>query len=91
MQRAANVDTELMQRQDNITILIDFLGSTDFYARLYSLQLIQAVCSARSERTQECILAAPLGTTRLVGSLEDPCDAIRNGVAPFIIYEHSVN
>jgi predicted nucleic acid-binding Zn-ribbon protein len=33
---------------------------------------------ARPERTQECILTAPLGTSRLVATLDDPRDAIRN-------------
>lgn len=33
---------------------------------------------ARPERTQECILIAPLGTSRLVSTLDDTRDAIRN-------------
>lgn len=69
---------EFTQRQDNITILLDLLESNNFYSRLYSLQLIQAISSARPERTQECVLTAPLGTTRLVATLDDPRDAIRN-------------
>ncbi|KAI9690131.1 MAG: hypothetical protein M1822_009092 [Bathelium mastoideum] len=69
---------EFTQRQDNITILLDLLETPDFYSRLYSLQLITAICSARPERTQECILSAPLGTTRLVALLDDPRDAVRN-------------
>jgi hypothetical protein len=36
------------------------------------------VALARPERTQECILTAPLGTSRLVSTLDDPRDAIRN-------------
>ncbi|KAL9094187.1 MAG: hypothetical protein Q9165_003602 [Trypethelium subeluteriae] len=69
---------EFTQRQDNITMLLDLLETPDFYSRLYSLQLITAICSARPERTQECILSAPLGTTRLVALLDDPRDAVRN-------------
>ncbi|KAF2193685.1 hypothetical protein K469DRAFT_551244 [Zopfia rhizophila CBS 207.26] len=65
-------------RQDNITILLDLLETHDFYPRLYSLQLIQAISSARPERTQECILMAPLGTPRLVATLDDQTDAVRN-------------
>ncbi|KAF2744696.1 hypothetical protein M011DRAFT_407967 [Sporormia fimetaria CBS 119925] len=65
-------------RQDNITILLDLLETPDFYSRLYSLQLIQAIFNARAERTQECILTAPLGTPRLVATLDDPRDAVRN-------------
>lgn len=69
---------EFTQRQDNITILLDLLETPDFYSRLYSLQLIQSISSARPERTQECVLTAPLGTTRLVATLDDPRDAVRN-------------
>ncbi|OCK81551.1 intracellular protein transport protein-like protein [Lepidopterella palustris CBS 459.81] len=66
------------QRQDNITILLDLLENPDFYSRLYSLQLIQAISSARPERTQECVLTAPLGMSRLVATLDDTRDAVRN-------------
>ncbi|PVI04086.1 intracellular protein transport protein-like protein [Periconia macrospinosa] len=67
---------EFTQRQDNITILLDLLETPDFYSRLYSLQLIRAIYDARPERTQECILTAPLGTPRLVATLDDPRDAV---------------
>ncbi|KAF1845265.1 intracellular protein transport protein [Cucurbitaria berberidis CBS 394.84] len=69
---------QFSQRQDNITILIDLLDKPDFYSRLYALQLIRAIALARPERTQECILAAPMGTTYLVATLDDPRDAVRN-------------
>ncbi|KAF2643622.1 hypothetical protein P280DRAFT_467618 [Massarina eburnea CBS 473.64] len=67
---------EFTQRQDNITILLDLLETPDFYSRLYSLQLIRAIYGARPDRTQECILTAPLGTPRLVGTLDDPREAV---------------
>ncbi|CAI6326628.1 unnamed protein product [Periconia digitata] len=67
---------EFTQRQDNITILLDLLETPDFYSRLYSLQLIRAIYDARPERTQECILTAPLGTPRLVATLDDPREAV---------------
>ncbi|KAL5114051.1 Vesicle-mediated ER to Golgi transport protein [Pleosporales sp. CAS-2024a] len=69
---------QFSQRQDNITTLLDLLDTPDFYSRLYSLQLIRSVALARPERTQECILTAPLGTSRLVATLDDPRDAVRN-------------
>lgn len=40
--------------------------------------MIQAIYNARPERTQECILTAPLGTPRLVATLDDPREAVRN-------------
>jgi hypothetical protein len=72
------VADEFTQRQENITLLLDFVESTDFYSRLYSLQLLMAILSARTERTEECIMTAPLGMSRLVATLDDQRAAIRN-------------
>ena len=69
---------EFTQRQDNITVLLDLLESKEFYLRLYSLQLILHISTARAERTQECILSAPLGVSRLVAVLDDKREAVRN-------------
>ncbi|KAI4917847.1 uncharacterized protein J4E92_008784 [Alternaria infectoria] len=69
---------QFSQRQDNITLLLDLLDKPDFYSRLYSLQLIRAISLARPQRTQECVLTAPGGIERLVATLDDPRDAIRN-------------
>ncbi|GAB0137200.1 hypothetical protein EsDP_00005476 [Epichloe bromicola] len=69
---------EFTQRQENITLLLDFVESSDFYSRLYSLQLLSAILSARTERTEECILTAPLGISRLVATLEDKREAVRD-------------
>lgn len=62
---------EFTQRQENITLLLDFLETEDFYSRLYSLQLLSAILSSRPERTEECIFTAPLGISRLVATLDD--------------------
>jgi hypothetical protein len=77
---------EFTQRQENITLLLDFLEATDFYSRLYSLQLLVAILSARTERTEECISSAPLGIPRLVAVLEDRRDAIRNEALTLLTY-----
>lgn len=69
---------EFTQRQENVTLLLDFLDSSDFYSRLYPLQLLGAILIARTERTEECVFTAPLGISRLVAILDDPRDAIRN-------------
>ncbi|XWX00983.1 hypothetical protein V2A60_009008 [Cordyceps javanica] len=69
---------EFTQRQENVTLLLDFLETNDFYSRLYSLQLLGAILSARTERTEECVFTAPLGIPRLVATLDDQRDAIRN-------------
>lgn len=77
---------EFTQRQENITLLLDFLDSTDFYSRLYSLQLLGAILSARTERTEECIFTAPLGISRLVAVLDDQREAVRNEAISLLTY-----
>ncbi|KUJ23032.1 uncharacterized protein LY89DRAFT_679850 [Mollisia scopiformis] len=77
---------EFTQRQDNITLLLDFLDTQDFYSRLYSLQLLSAILSSRTERTEECIFIAPLGISRLVAVLDDKRDAIRNEALSLLTY-----
>lgn len=69
---------EFTQRQDNIKVLLAMLETSDFYSRLYSLQLLTAIFTARPERTQESILNAALGASRLAATLDDPRDAVRN-------------
>lgn len=77
---------EFTQRQENITLLLDFLESSDFYSRLYSLQLLTAILAARTERTEECIFTAPLGISRLVAILDDRREAVRNEGITLLTY-----
>src|ERR1700712_4144587 len=77
---------EFTQRQDNITLLLDFIDTNDFYSRLYSLQILSAILSSRTERTEECIFAAPLGISRLVAVLDDKRDVIRNEGLSLLTY-----
>ncbi|KAJ4307092.1 Vesicle-mediated ER to Golgi transport protein [Collariella sp. IMI 366227] len=74
------VADEFTQRHENIALLLGFLGKerTDFYSRLYSLQLLSAILSARTERTEECVVNTNDGIPRLVAVLEDPREAIRD-------------
>jgi intracellular protein transport protein USO1 len=77
---------EFTQRQDNITMLLDLLDTNDFYSRLYSLQLLASILSSRTERTEECILTAPLGISKLVAILDDRREAIRNEGLSLLTY-----
>ncbi|KAL2149559.1 hypothetical protein VTH82DRAFT_8210 [Thermothelomyces myriococcoides] len=74
------VADEFTQRHENIALLLGFLSPerTDFYSRLYSLQLLSAILSARTERTEECIVNTSDGIPRLVAALEDPREAVRD-------------
>lgn len=77
---------EFTQRQDNITLLLDFLDTNDFYSRLYSLQLLSQILASRTERTEECIFTAPLGISRLVAVLDDRKEAVRNEALSLLTY-----
>ncbi|XDG02782.1 hypothetical protein ABKA04_002397 [Annulohypoxylon sp. FPYF3050] len=77
---------EFTQRQENITLLLDFLETNDFYSRLYSLQLLLAILSARTERTEVCVFTAPLGISRLVAALDDRREAVRNEALTLLTY-----
>ncbi|XXG97904.1 hypothetical protein Hte_004220 [Hypoxylon texense] len=77
---------EFTQRQENITLLLDFLETNDFYSRLYSLQLLLAILSARTERTEICVFTAPLGISRLVAALDDRREAVRNEALTLLTY-----
>lgn len=65
-------------------MLLDLLDTQDPHSRLYSLQLLSAILSARPDRTQECVFTAPLGISRLVAVLDDKRDAIRNGITSLV-------
>ena len=69
---------EFTQRKDNVGLLLRLLDSTDLYTRLYTLQLLAAVHSARPERTEESVFGPPPGISRLVAVLDDKREAIRN-------------
>ena len=77
---------EFTQRQENITLLLDLLEPLDFYGRLYSLQLLGAILSARPERTEECIFTAPGGISRLVALLGEQREAVRNEAISLLTY-----
>jgi hypothetical protein len=80
---------EFTQRQDNITLLLNFLDTertNDFYSRLYSLQLLSAILASRTERTEECIFTAPLGIPNLVAVLDDRREAVRNEGLSLLTY-----
>src|SRR5271156_5803639 len=60
-------------------MLLECLESPDFYSRLYSLQLLSNLLKARPTLVQKCLLSSALGISRLVASLNDNREAVRNG------------
>ncbi|KAJ1338545.1 intracellular protein transport protein USO1 [Microdochium nivale] len=76
---------EFTQRE-HVTLLLDFLETVDAHVRLYSMQLISAIHSARTDRTEECVLAAPGGLSKLVTVLDDHREAVRNEALSLLTY-----
>ncbi|KAI1842001.1 hypothetical protein JX266_011861 [Neoarthrinium moseri] len=76
------VADEFALRPENMALLLSFLEQEDLFSRLYTLQLLHMILSVRTARTEEAILAAPLGLHRLVAVLGDKRDVVRNeGIA----------
>ncbi|KAF2215713.1 hypothetical protein CERZMDRAFT_56434 [Cercospora zeae-maydis SCOH1-5] len=71
-------DSNSPEAGDEIALFLADDPYADYYSRLYAVQILSAICAARPDRLQECILAAPLGVSRLVGILDDGRDAVRN-------------
>jgi len=63
-----------------VITLLECLESPDFYSRLYALQLLSNLLKARSALIQKCLLSSALGISRLVASLNDNREAVRNGI-----------
>jgi hypothetical protein len=62
-------------------MVLDCLESPDFYSRLYALQLLSNLLKARPTIIQKCLLSSALGISRLVASLNDNREAVRNGIS----------
>jgi hypothetical protein len=70
---------EFTQKEENILAVLDIVqNSTDFYSKLYALQLLAAIISNRPRRAQECIFASTVGISTLVSALDDLRDMVRN-------------
>lgn len=70
---------EFTQNEENINVLLELLSSaSDFYVKLYSLQLLSAVISARPRRAQDVVFQAPLGISTVISVLDESREAIRN-------------
>lgn len=69
---------ELTQSKVNIQLLVDFLDSDDMHIRIYSLQLMEALCATRPARTKELILEVPTAVSKLCSSLDEAYEPIRN-------------
>ncbi|KAK5077664.1 Vesicle-mediated ER to Golgi transport protein [Exophiala xenobiotica] len=66
---------EFTMRDDNVTALLHLLDKSDFYLRLYALQILSHVCAARPQKIQEVGFA---GVSQITSVLDDKREAVRN-------------
>lgn len=69
---------EVTQEDGTISLILSLLDNPDFYVRMYTLQLLEALVSMRPLRAKEAVLHAPLGISSLIQVLEDTHDPVRN-------------
>ena len=66
------------KRQDNVALLMEVLEEYAFQVRWSAVKLVTALIHAKAPRMQECILACPMGVSRLMDLLSDSREVIRN-------------
>ncbi|KJE89305.1 vesicle docking protein [Capsaspora owczarzaki ATCC 30864] len=67
-----------IQMNDTVSLLLSLLAENDFYVRYTTVQLLTLLLTNRSDQLQNCILAAPMGISRLMDLLKDSRESIRN-------------
>lgn len=68
-----------MKDPNNVSALLAILEETNFYVRFQTVELLGTLLHNRPDQLQDCVLAAPMGLSRLIDLLEDRREAIRNG------------
>ncbi|XP_065192081.1 general vesicular transport factor p115-like [Sycon ciliatum] len=68
----------LAKRQDNISLIMEIVEEYSFQVRWATVKLLTALIAAKAARMQECILACPMGVSRLMDLLSDSREIIRN-------------
>lgn len=68
----------ITQSDELVHLLIELLDTGNFYIRLYTIQLLEAVIAARPTRSRNAIISLPTGVSTLVTLLSDIHEPIRD-------------
>ncbi|SJM86905.1 related to Intracellular protein transport protein USO1 [Zygosaccharomyces bailii] len=68
----------ITQSDELVHLLIELLDTGNFHIRLYTIQLLEAVVSARPTRSRSAIISLPTGVSTLVSLLDDVHEPIRD-------------
>ena len=63
----------------SLAVILNLLEQKVFYTRYHAIQLVNTLLANCPARMQECVLAAPMGTPKLMDLLGDTSDVVRNG------------
>lgn len=66
------------KRKENVAILLDLMGETEFKVRYPAIKLLMGLLKHRIRDIQECVLSYPIGVSRLMELLSDNREIIRN-------------
>ncbi|KAF9928458.1 hypothetical protein FBU30_002360 [Linnemannia zychae] len=75
---ALEISQTILEDASNVEILLDMLEEYDFYVRFHVVSLLATLVLNNTDRLQECILAAPMGISKLMALLDDRREIIRN-------------
>ncbi|XP_036407274.1 general vesicular transport factor p115-like [Megalops cyprinoides] len=74
----AQFTDELINEQENVTLILRLLEEFDFHVRWPAVKLITALLKNRCAQVQGIILVSPMGVSRLMDLLADSREVIRN-------------
>ncbi|CAG8436175.1 9501_t:CDS:10 [Diversispora eburnea] len=80
---------EIVHDSANINLLLGLLQEYDFYVRFHDVQLLGTLLRIRPDRVQDCILADPMGISRLMDLLDDRREIIRNDIQKIVAFDNA--
>lgn len=75
-----------IKRKENVSLLLDLLGEFDFKVRWPSIKLLIGLLRNKLKECQDCILAFPMGVSRLMDLLNDSREIIRNDALLLLVH-----
>lgn len=66
------------KKKENVAVLLDLMAETEFKVRYPAIKLLMGLLKHRIRDIQECVLAYPMGVSRLMDLLSDNREIIRN-------------
>ena len=75
-----------IKRKENVALLLELLAEYDFKVRWPSVKLLIGLLRNKLRDCQDCILAYPMGVSRLMDLLSDSREVIRNDALLLLVH-----